>query len=80
MGETDTNIYIAHNMEVEYITLYQATRDVLSFVSLMKEIEFVIKLQHDNPKVLCSIFENQSQFTKKSRDNHNLSCSTNATL
>ena len=32
-------------------------RDVLTFVSLMKEIEFVLKLQGDSPTVLCSIFE-----------------------
>ena len=32
-------------------------RDVLPFMSLMKKIEFVIELQEDNTKVLCSIFE-----------------------
>ena len=32
-------------------------RDVLTFVSLMKEIEFVLKLQGDNLALLCSLFE-----------------------
>ena len=27
------------------------------FLSLMKEIEFLLKLQHDTPKDLCSLFE-----------------------
>ena len=30
-------------MEVKYIALYQAIRDVLPFVSLMKEAEFIIE-------------------------------------
>ena len=33
---------------------------VLPFVSLMKEIGFVTKLQIDTLKILCRIFENQS--------------------
>ena len=33
-------------------------RDVLPFISLMKEIEFVLELQGDTLKVLCSLFEN----------------------
>ena len=33
-------------------------REVLPFVSLMKEIEFVLKLQRDTLTVLCSLFEN----------------------
>ena len=45
-------------MEVEYITLSQAMRDVFPFVSLMKEIEFVLKIQGDTPTVLCSLLEN----------------------
>ena len=32
--------------------------DVLPFLSLMKEIEFVLKLQGDTPTVLCSLFKN----------------------
>ena len=45
-------------MEAEYISIYQAIRDVLPFVSLMKKIESVLKLQGDTLTVLCSIFEN----------------------
>ena len=45
-------------MEVEYIALYQAMRDVLTFVTLMKDIEFVLKLQRGTPTVLHSILEN----------------------
>ena len=37
----------------------QAMRDILPFVSLMKEIDFVLKLQGDAPTVLCSLFENR---------------------
>ena len=44
-------------IEVEYIALYQAMRYVLPFVSLMKETEFIIKLQGDAPTLLCSLFE-----------------------
>ena len=33
-------------------------RGFLRFVSIMKEIEFLLKLQGDTPKVMCSIFEN----------------------
>ena len=32
-------------------------RYVLPFVSLMKETEFIIKLQGDAPTLLCSLFE-----------------------
>ena len=46
------------NTEAEYIASYPATRDALPFVSFMKEIQFVLKLQGDDPKVLCSMFEN----------------------
>ena len=35
-------------MEAEYIALSQAMRYVLPFVSLMKEIEFVLKLQGES--------------------------------
>ena len=45
--------------EAEYIYLSQVVSEVLPFVSLMKEIEFVIKLQGDAPTVLCSLFEKQ---------------------
>ena len=44
--------------EAEYIALFQAIRYVLHFVSLMKEIEFLLKLQVDTMTVLCSLFEN----------------------
>ena len=43
--------------EVEYIDLSQVIRDVLPFVSLMEEIQFVLKIQGDTPAVLCSLFE-----------------------
>ena len=45
-------------MEAEYISLSQLMTGVLTFVSLMKYIYFVLKLQKDTPTVLCSIFEN----------------------
>ena len=33
-------------------------RDILPSVSLMKDIEFILKLQGDTPEGLCSTFEN----------------------
>ena len=45
-------------MGVEYISLTQSIREVIPFLSLMKEIEFVLKLQGETPTALCSIFEN----------------------
>ena len=48
-------------IKAEYIYLSKANRDVLLFVSLMKEIELALKLQGEAPTVLCSIFEKQRQ-------------------
>ena len=42
----------------EYIALSQAMRGVLTFLSLMKEIEFLLKFQGDTLTVLCSLFKN----------------------
>ena len=39
--------------EAEYIALSQAMRGVLTFVSLMKEMFSILKLQGDSPAVLC---------------------------
>ena len=36
--------------------------DVLHFVSVMREIDFVLKLQGYTPEVLCSIFKNTVTF------------------
>ena len=44
-------------MEAEYIDLSKAMTDVLTFLSLMKEVEFVLKLQVDTPTLLFSLFE-----------------------
>ena len=49
-------------MEAECIAISQVMRYVLPFVSLMKEIDFVLNLQGDTPTVLCSIFENPVTF------------------
>ena len=43
--------------DAEYIALYQAMRGVLPSVSLMLEIEFVLKLQVDTMMVICILFE-----------------------
>ena len=45
-------------IESRYIALSQAMRGVLPFMSLMKEIFFIIELEYDIPKVKSSIFEN----------------------
>ena len=42
--------------EAEYIALSQSMRGVLHFVSLMKEIYFILELQGDSSKVLCNLF------------------------
>ena len=42
--------------EAEYIAWSKLMRDILPFVSLMKEIEFVLRIQWDAPTVLCSLF------------------------
>ena len=39
------------------MALSQAMREILPFVTIMKEIEFVLKLQGDALTVLCIIFE-----------------------
>ena len=44
-------------------------RDVLTFVSFMKEIEFVLKLQEDIMTVLCSVFKNPVTTVMVQEDN-----------
>ena len=44
---------------MEYISLYEDMRGVLTFVVLVKEIYFALEIKCDTPKVLCSIFEKQ---------------------
>ena len=43
--------------EAEYIALSQSMRCVIPSVSLMKENEFLLKLQVDTPTVLFNIFK-----------------------
>ena len=43
--------------EANYIAISQAIRGALPFMSLMKEITFVIELEDDVSKVKSSIFE-----------------------
>ena len=62
-GQIQTEIVLI-TMEAEYIMLNQATRDVLPFVIIIKEIKILLKLQCGTWKVLWSIFEKQSKFTK----------------
>ena len=49
--------------EAECIVLYQYMRDILLFVGLMRDVEFILRLQWNILKVLCSIFEKQSRYT-----------------
>ena len=51
-------------IQAEYIALLQAMRVFLPFVSLMKYIEFILELQGNTSKVLCSIFENPATVHK----------------
>ena len=50
--------------EVECIALYQSMRYVLPSMILMKDIEFVIEIQGDDPEVLFSLFEKPVTFHK----------------
>ena len=43
--------------EAEYVALSCTMRDVFPFVSLMKKIEFLLKLRGDALMELCSHFE-----------------------
>ena len=52
---------------MEYIDIYQAMRYVLPFVSLMKEIELVFKIQGDTPEVFCSISKNPVTFYEENQ-------------
>ena len=49
---------VLSKIEAKYIAISQAMRDVLPFMSLMKEISFVLELEDDTPKVKSSLFEN----------------------
>ena len=64
--------------EEKYIALYQAMRYVLHYVSLMKEFEFVLKLQGDFMTVLCSIVRNSLR--RQSRSDRTCGFPENATL
>ena len=46
------------NTKTEYIFSSQAMRDILSVMSLMKEIEFILKIQGDTLIGLCILLEN----------------------
>ena len=56
-SENDLN-----TIELECIILSQAMRDVLPFVSLMKDIYFLLKIQGETTELLCSLFENPATF------------------
>ena len=57
MGNTTTNIKtVISTTEAEYIMLYQAMEDIVPFVSLMKEIRFVLERQRNTPKVVFIFF------------------------
>ena len=43
--------------EANYIAFYQEETDVLPFMSLMKDISFVLEPEDDVPKVQSSLFE-----------------------
>ena len=53
-------------MKSKSIAQYQVMRYVLTFVSLMKEIEFVLNIQVDTPTVMCNIFKNTVTVKKDS--------------
>ena len=62
-GQLQTEIALII-IKSEYMALFQAMRDVLPFVILMKDIKFVLELQRDTPKVLCGIFEKKVRVKK----------------
>ena len=47
-------------IESEYIALSQATREVLTFINLLKEINAVFPLNLKEPKFHCKIFEDNN--------------------
>ena len=49
-------------MQAKYVAPLQSIRGVLPFVIIRNKIYFLLKLQGDTPKVLCSIFENTFTF------------------
>ena len=77
-GQIQTEIVII-TMEAEYIMLNQATRDVLPFVIIIKEIKILLKLQCGTWKVLWSISKNSQSSQRQSRGDQNHSFYTNAT-
>ena len=51
-------------MDDDYISLYQAMRCLLPFVSMMNERGFLLKLQRDTSKIMRSILENPARVNK----------------
>ena len=43
--------------EEGYIVIYQSIRVVLTFVGLIKKIDFALELQCETPNFLCSLFK-----------------------
>ena len=47
--------------EVEYISLIQATTNVIPFMALKKEVSFILDIHPPNSEVFCKVFgDNQS--------------------
>ena len=57
MGELDTNRNIAHYYGGRINFSISIDEGRLTFLSLMKNIEFVLNLQGDTMMALCNIFE-----------------------
>ena len=62
--------------KAEYIDIFHAMRYVLPLVSLLNEIEFILKFQGDTPTVLCIIFKNPFTVLKDNQGSIALAVST----
>ena len=58
MSKPATNINSAQYYRGWICFPFSSDEGWFTFVIMMKEIEFVLKIQQDNQKVLCSLFEN----------------------
>ena len=67
MGKPSITGNISQYYGGRYIALFQLMRYVVLFVSLMKDIELLFKLQHGTPKVMCSHFEKSVTVTEENQ-------------
>ena len=55
-NELQTEIDLS-KIEAEYIVLVQAMREVIPFMTFMKELSFIFDIYLPRPEVFCKVFE-----------------------